>query len=103
MNSKEWHTQFGKETTVIEQLGKWKAHSSPHQGYNLVTERALMNLSISIFIRVLPTSVPRILATHHTTMMNGDGGCRCKGGHRFLRFFLSNAKETNLDDRPRDI
>ena len=65
--------------------------------------RALKNLSISIFIKVLPTSVLRILATHHTTMMNGDGGCRCKGGHHFLRFFLSNAKEANLDDRPRDI
>ena len=35
--------------------------------------RALKNLSISIFIKVLPISVSRILATHHTTMMNSDG------------------------------
>ena len=68
-----------------------------------MTERALKNLSISVFIKVLPTFVPRILATHRTTMINGDGGCRCKGGHHFLIFFLSNAKEANLDDRPRDI
>ena len=40
---------------------------------------AFKNLSISIFIKVLPISVSRILATQHTTMMNGDGGCRCKG------------------------
>ena len=52
--------------------------------------------------QVLPISVPRILATHHTTMMNGDGGCRCKGGQHFLRFYLSNAKEANVDDGPRD-
>ena len=49
-------------------------------GYNLVSEYALQNLSISIFIKVLPTSVPRILATQHTTMMNTGGRCRCKGG-----------------------
>ena len=34
---------------------------------------ALKNLSISIFIKVLPTSVARILATRHTTMMTSDG------------------------------
>ena len=35
--------------------------------------RALKNLSISIFIKVLPISVSRILGTQLTTMMNGDG------------------------------
>ena len=35
--------------------------------------RALKNLSISIFIKVLPTSVSRILATQLATMMNDDG------------------------------
>ena len=72
-------------------------------GYNLVFEYALQNLSISIFIKVLPTSVPRIVATHQTTLMNHDGGCRYKRGQHFLRFYLRNAKEQNLDDRPRDI
>ena len=42
----------------------------------------------------LPTSVPRILVTQHTTMMNSDGGCRCKGRQHFLRFHLSCAKGT---------
>ena len=91
-SSEKWHTQIGKETMVMEQLGKRKAHSRWYRGYNLVSEYALQNLSISIFIKVLPTSVPRILATQHTTMMNGDGGCRCKGGQHFLGFHLSEAK-----------
>ena len=30
------------------------------------------------FIKVLPISVSRIQATQHTTVMNGDGRCRCK-------------------------
>ena len=41
-----------KETRVIEQLGERKAHSKYYRGYNLVSERALKNLSISIFIKV---------------------------------------------------
>ena len=56
--------------------------------------RALRNLSISIFIKVLPTSVSRILATHLTTLTNSDGQCRCKERHPFLRFHLSEAKGT---------
>ena len=35
--------------------------------------RALENLSISIFIKVLPISVSRILATQRTTTMNTGG------------------------------
>ena len=74
-----------KETRVIEQLGERMAHSKYYRGYNLVSERALKNLSISIFIRVLPTSVPMIRATHHTTMMNSDGRRGWKGRQTLSR------------------
>ena len=47
---------------------------------NLALVRALKNLSNSIIIKVLPTSVSRMLTTQHTTMTNSDGRCRCKGG-----------------------
>ncbi len=42
----------------------------------ILLARALKNFSISIFIKVLPTSVLRILATQLATMMNGDGLAR---------------------------
>jgi hypothetical protein len=58
-SSKKWHTQFGKEAMVIQWFGKRKAHSNWYRGYNPVAERALKNLSISIFIKALPTSVQR--------------------------------------------
>ena len=58
-----------------------------------MTECALKNLSISVFIKVLPTSVPRILATHHTTMINGDGGCRCKEDITISDFSLAMPKK----------
>ena len=64
---------------------------------------ALKNLRISIFIRVLPISVSRILATQHTTMMANDGWCRCKEDNTFSDFTLARPTERNLDDRPRDI
>ena len=56
----------------------WTTLLKTTQGMILLA-RALKNLSISIFIKVLPTSVSRILATHLTTMMNSGGRCRCKG------------------------
>ena len=37
-----------------------------------MAEHALKNLRISIFIRVLPIFVPRILGTRHTTTMDND-------------------------------
>ena len=56
--------------------------------------RALKNLSISIFIKVLPTSASRILATHLTTLTNSDGQCRCIERQPFIKFHLSEAKGT---------
>ena len=40
---------------------------------NLALAHALKNLSIPIFIKVLPISVSRILATQLATTMNDDG------------------------------
>ena len=66
--------------------------------------RALKNLSTSIFIKVLPISVSRILATQHTTMMNTGGrDADAKEDNTFSDFTLAGPREQNLDDRPRDI
>ena len=86
----------------MTEFGEWHTQTRMNDVDYLVEDntrddllaRALKNLSISIFIKVLPTSVPRILATHLSTMMNSDGQCRYKGGQHFLRFHLSDAKET---------
>ena len=55
---------------------------------------ALKNMNNPITIIVLPTSMKIMLIQLHTTMMNNDGGCRCRGGQHFLRFYLDDAKET---------
>ena len=69
----------------------WTTLLKTTQGMILLA-RALKNLSISIFIKVLPTSESRILATHLTTLTNSDGQCRCIERQPFLRFHLSKAK-----------
>ena len=66
-SSEKWHTQIGKETMVMEQLGKRKAHSRWYRGYNLVSERVLKNLIISIFIKVCqhPCQDPSAISYYH--------------------------------------
>ena len=63
-SSKEWHTRTRMDD--VNYLVEDNARDD-------LLARALKNLSISIFIKVLPISVSRILATQHTTMMNSDG------------------------------
>ena len=80
----------------------WTTLLKTTQGMILLA-RALKNLSISIFIKVLPTSVSRILATQHTTMMNSDGRANAKEDNTFSDFTIARPRKQNLDDRPRDI
>ena len=59
--------------------------------------RALKNLSISIFIKVLPISGTRILATQRTTMMNtGRRDADAKEDNTVSDFTLGEAKENKI-------
>ena len=69
-----------------------------------MSERALQNLSISVFIKVLPISVSRIPANKRTTMMNTGGrDADAKEDKTVSDFTLAGPRKQNLDDRPRDI
>ena len=90
----KWSCEGARRNGILElEWMMWTTWFKTTQ-WMILLARALKNLSISIFIKVLPTSVLRILETHLTTLTNRDGQCRCIERQPFLRFHLSDAKET---------